>query len=57
MVHSWKERTEKDRGAAVLYEADWSKDGKKLAVGLNGGCAAVIDVSSLKSAQAAARIF
>jgi hypothetical protein len=56
MVHSWKGRTEKDRGAAVLYEADWSKDGKKLAVGLNGGCAAIIDVSSLKTVQAASRI-
>jgi photosystem II stability/assembly factor-like uncharacterized protein len=56
MVHSWKERTEKARGAAVLYEADWSKDGKKLAVGLNGGCAAIIDVSSLKTLEAASRI-
>lgn len=49
MIHSWKEKTEKRKGLTALYEVDWSKDGQKLAVGLNGGCAAIIDVSNLKS--------
>ncbi|KAG8754968.1 hypothetical protein FRC14_004477 [Serendipita sp. 396] len=47
IVRSWTERTERKNKRAI-YEIDWSKDGNRLAVCLQTGTVAILDVTDLK---------